>query len=192
MEMINKQFGQLTVIKEAPSYVYINKRGKQSFRKKFLCLCNCGHEFIAIGSKLRRGKTIRWAYCSYKLRPQSINRYTSEERLYKLHVVGRCKKANIENQLTLEQFSLLINQSCTYCGANPRIVNHLLSNKHAKRQPIKANGIDRKDSKMGYTIENCVSCCWDCNRMKGTLTVEEFYDKIFKIIEFKGFYKETK
>lgn len=35
------------------------------------------------------------------------------------------------------------------------------------------NGVDRLDSSMGYTPDNCVPCCWECNNMKGASLTEE-------------------
>lgn len=32
--------------------------------------------------------------------------------------------------------------------------------------------IDRLDSEIGYTVENCRSICWGCNNLKGANTVE--------------------
>ena len=45
----------------------------------------------------------------------------------------------------------------------------------------KVNGIDRKDSTKGYSIDNCVPCCPMCNKMKQTFTEEEFLNQIAKI-----------
>jgi hypothetical protein len=36
------------------------------------------------------------------------------------------------------------------------------------------NGVDRVNNDFGYSIDNCVSCCKVCNRMKGKKTVAEF------------------
>ena len=43
------------------------------------------------------------------------------------------------------------------------------------------NGIDRIDSNIGYIKENCVSCCWTCNKMKNNFSQKEFLEKINKI-----------
>jgi hypothetical protein len=37
-------------------------------------------------------------------------------------------------------------------------------------------GFDRVDNEKGYLKENCVPCCERCNRMKLTLTVDEFIE----------------
>ena len=42
----------------------------------------------------------------------------------------------------------------------------------------KFNGIDRIDSNIGYTVNNCVPCCTICNHMKNDLTTDEFYNHI--------------
>lgn len=46
------------------------------------------------------------------------------------------------------------------------------------------NGIDRKDSSKGYTIDNCVPCCTECNTMKSDLPLDVFYNRIDKIYKF--------
>lgn len=50
---------------------------------------------------------------------------------------------------------------------------------------IKVNGIDRLDSEKGYVKENCVPCCWDCNRMKQTLTEQQFLKKVEQIYNYR-------
>ena len=44
------------------------------------------------------------------------------------------------------------------------------------------NGIDRIDSSKGYVFDNCVPCCKHCNIMKMTMTIDEFINKIKKIL----------
>lgn len=39
-------------------------------------------------------------------------------------------------------------------------------------------GIDRVDSSKGYTVDNCVSCCRECNVSKGTMSLEAFLRKL--------------
>lgn len=45
---------------------------------------------------------------------------------------------------------------------------------HTKTLP----GIDRIDSKKGYVMSNCVSCCTTCNSMKLDLTFKDFFEHI--------------
>lgn len=37
-------------------------------------------------------------------------------------------------------------------------------------------GIDRKDSKFGYTVDNCVPSCWTCNMKKNSTPYDDFID----------------
>jgi hypothetical protein len=46
-----------------------------------------------------------------------------------------------------------------------------------------SKGIDRLDSTKGYEVENCVSCCEQCNYMKLDYTQEEFIKKCIQIAE---------
>jgi hypothetical protein len=44
-------------------------------------------------------------------------------------------------------------------------------------------GIDRTNNKLGYTKENCVSCCEKCNIMKKKYSSTEFLEGIKRIYE---------
>jgi hypothetical protein len=55
----------------------------------------------------------------------------------------------------------LITSECLYCGYVPS-------------WPTSRVGIDRVDNSIGYTEDNCVSCCFTCNSAKGEKSVEEF------------------
>ena len=41
-------------------------------------------------------------------------------------------------------------------------------------------GVDRKDSSLPHTPENCVPCCEKCNKKKGTTPHEKYLQKIQK------------
>lgn len=93
-------------------------------------------------------------------------------------------KKNKPWELTLEQYSQLIHGDCYYCGEPPTADNQW--NKGNKRAgenvTFLANGIDRIDPDKGYTIDNCVPCCKQCNRMKWDYTPEQFYSQLRKIL----------
>lgn len=76
---------------------------------------------------------------------------------YKLKCASR---RGLEFSLTDVEFSSLVHSECSYCGKlpNPR------------------NGIDRVENTKGYTLENCVSCCFICNRAKNDMSREEFIE----------------
>lgn len=68
----------------------------------------------------------------------------------------RAKKKGVVFELTRQSFDVLIKGDCAYC----------------KRSPVTWVGIDRVVPSIGYTIDNSVSCCWDCNRDKHEEDVE--------------------
>lgn len=43
-------------------------------------------------------------------------------------------------------------------------------------------GVDRKDSSLPHTPENCVPCCCNCNKKKGTSSYDDFMRRIGKIV----------
>jgi hypothetical protein len=79
----------------------------------------------------------------------------------------RASKKDLEFTLTKEQFSNLVNANCYYCyKINTDI------------------GVDRKDNSLGYITDNCVTCCGECNYMKGSLNDVEFINLCKGISKF--------
>lgn len=76
----------------------------------------------------------------------------------------------IRFNLSKEEARALFEGACAYCGAAPS-PRHTASTLYGT---YNANGIDRVDSKKGYALGNCVSCCKYCNVAKNTMTLEEF------------------
>lgn len=84
--------------------------------------------------------------------------------------------------LTRDQFEKLSLLDCHYCGAPP--APRLRKRRDQPTTEVKAwtgNGIDRVDNLRGYTLDNVVPCCRDCNRMKMDLTLAAFREKVAKI-----------
>jgi ribosomal protein S27E len=100
--------------------------------------------------------------------------------IYKYYYLHGAKSRNLEWSLSDEQFENLIFGDCNYCNEKPKPIQHL--KRYIKvKEVLNVNGIDRVNTHQGYNIENCVSCCSRCNRMKMALTKEEFLDQIVKI-----------
>lgn len=76
------------------------------------------------------------------------------------------KKRGINFNLDKKFFSDRFQNNCHYCG-----------DKH------KDIGFDRIDNELGYTTDNVVVCCFDCNKMKNDKTRFEFMHKISSIYE---------
>jgi hypothetical protein len=125
-------------------------------------------------------------YYNYKGEP----RYKSEEEVsylqkknnYIKSIIGSTPKKDIKHyvqylessfkkqipfEFTLEEFYTYIQQPCTYCGSTYKI------------------GIDKINPKGGYTKDNCTPACKTCNLMKYTLSVDEFYSHIEKVLKHR-------
>lgn len=78
---------------------------------------------------------------------------------------------NLEFAINYDNYVSIVKNECNYCG--------ILQEKGI-------NGIDRVDSNIGYTLENCVSCCKTCNYMKRNLPVDIFIKKIEHILVYQN------
>ena len=68
--------------------------------------------------------------------------------------------------LTFEQFMTFWQKSCFYC-----------------HDGLSTIGLDRIDNSKGYSVDNIVACCRQCNFMKCSLGLKAFIDKCHKIVE---------
>jgi hypothetical protein len=88
-------------------------------------------------------------------RKDRVRNYKNEHsknlpRYYREYIKSAAKRG-FEITIDFDIFSNLVQAPCHYCG---------------NATQGETNGIDRVDNSLGYTKENCVSCCWTCNRMK--------------------------
>lgn len=104
---------------------------------------------------------------------------------YKLYCAYKsgAKARNLEWNLTEADFLKLIKSNCKYCGCEPHKKQKVYYELRKKEFEL-VNGIDRIDSTKGYTLDNCVSCCEQCNKMKLTYSVKDFLNKVKDIYDF--------
>lgn len=143
----------------------------------WLCLCDCGKEKIIGGSELTKGSTNSCG-CgrSDAQRARSKKGETPLNALYNDYRSG-AKRRGLEFSLTKEQLFTLVTGNCFYDNEPPSKIKRTLVDS------IMYNGIDRVDNSKGYTIDNVVTCCWECNRIKLDMSKDTFLDKIRKIYE---------
>lgn len=95
------------------------------------------------------------------------------------------KRKGLEWALTFKQAVDIMTQDCHYCGDPPSFVTE----KHWPR-PLNGtftrNGIDRVDNTRGYTLDNVVPCCRQCNSAKGQMSSDEFYALVQRIHRHQG------
>ena len=170
---LNKTHGVLTVLGlDHEDYDKI----KQCKKSYFKCKCNrCGSIVVVRYDKFTK-KAIPPKAC-----PNCINDLQKEiadkkykadrpERLRINSIRSNAKSRNYTVELTNEEIKEFLHRPCYYCGE------------------CHANGIDRIDSTKNYTKDNCVPCCFICNRMKNKYSIDVFMDKIEKI--YKKFHIE--
>lgn len=75
----------------------------------------------------------------------------------------RANQKSLNFELSVEEFELITNSPCCYCGSTSKI------------------GVDRAQSKEGYTVDNSRPCCTTCNMMKYTYSPDVFMSQIKKI-----------
>lgn len=82
-----------------------------------------------------------------------------------LNILSNCKKLNRTVDISFIHYFLLCSKDCYYCGS-------VLDT---------PNGVDRVNSLGGYTLDNCRSCCYVCNRAKSNMSTEQFLSWVDRI-----------
>lgn len=155
--------------------------GKEKNLRWFVrCHCECGNETIIRENFFTNGKTkscgcygSRNSVYRINQKPEGDSALHSYFSSYK----NAAAKRKLEFLLTKEQFIEITKQNCYYCGSVPR---YLHFNKRANGE-VYVNGIDRIENNKGYLIDNCVSCCKNCNIAKARLTQEQFFELVINI-----------
>lgn len=109
---------------------------------------------------------------SKRLRTKGESGLNNLFRTYK----ENARKRNYEFSLSKEEFKELTQQNCHYCSVEPKQIK--ANNSKDEWSTYIYNGIDRKNNSIGYTLDNCVSCCGNCNQMKMDSDYEVFLSKI--------------
>jgi hypothetical protein len=88
------------------------------------------------------------------------------------------KNRGLEFSMTIQDIYGLIHKPCFYCG----IVDENTHNaaRLNTEEKIKYNGIDRKNTMLGYVKNNIVPCCSMCNTAKLNHTEEEFKEWLIR------------
>jgi len=147
------------------------------------CLCECGKTTIVKKvAHLHRGHT-KSCGC---LKEEILHSFTlpdgqaSKNKTYSVYKYSASQRGYIF-ELTQEQFETLAVQPCYYCG------REFTASKGSNDMngKWKCNGVDRVDNTQGYTVENCVTCCFLCNYWKSDLSLQEFTDHLERIMAKK-------
>lgn len=174
-DLTGQKFNKLTVVKRSFKK---NTNGGTSWE----CLCDCGNTHTTSGSCLIRNR-VKSCGC-LKVRPYGIAAMNGYYTAYRLGAKSR----NLVFNITIEQFEYLTKQNCYYCGVSPNHIATSANNRLRKIGKSKndtgnyiCNGIDRKDNSIGYLIDNCITCCKQCNISKMAMNDIEFLEWVKRV-----------
>lgn len=173
-DLTGKVFGRLTIIEHVGFTKNRNAR--------WLCECTCGNTKIITASNLKSGT--QSCGCYRQEISGQYNKLDYGEAAFNSIYYNYQRKATSRKlcfELTKEQFRTLTQQKCKYCGVNPHKIHKV--NKRVGEYIF--NGVDRKDNKEGYTVDNSIACCYTCNRMKHAMTHDDFIAHIKRMAEWQ-------
>lgn len=87
------------------------------------------------------------------------------------------KRRNLDFTLERDEFVILCESNCFYCGEKPSSEFGLAS----YNGKFVSNGVDRMDNSRGYTTDNTVPCCAICNFAKHKLGMIDFINHCTKV-----------
>lgn len=169
--LVGQKFGRWTLIRFAGRW---EGRPDQHWE----CECDCGTLRIVRLGGLKIGHSRSCGCWANELRRDKLTLPDGEAsfnvlfKRYKAHA----EKRGLLFNLNRGEFEKLTKQDCHYCGIKP---GHVIT---GKSTPYVYNGIDRVDNSRGYNSDNVVSCCGPCNKMKWTTPVDEFLDRVHRIV----------
>ena len=142
----------------------MNYVGQDKHRRSIWAVrCKCGTNKEVFGSNLRRGEA-QSCGCSHFLKPF--------EALYNV-LRSRSAQRPVAVDLSFEEFLVFTDtKECHYCSTD------ILWDERGQR-----TNLDRKDNNLGYTKENCVVCCRECNVVKGARFTYEQMLQIGELIK---------
>lgn len=142
------------------------------------CICDCGIICTKRGSNLKQGGSTSCG-CYKKEIQRKEKGESGFNRLFQEYITG-AQKRKLSFSLTIEEFKKLTKQNCHYCKIEAK--QEKTTNNHRSLESGKEyskyiyNGIDRKDNNLGYDLINCLTCCFLCNRSKGSMSYQAFMD----------------
>jgi hypothetical protein len=173
-DLSKKKFGELIALE----YVqHTTKKGRTYYVWK--CLCSCGEYSFSRTSDLRSGSKTKCKKCAdhissqKRILPDDKSIFNRIFRTYKRNAKNR----NLTFELNQNDFEKLLKLPCFYCNEDPMSYK---GDNNISYGEFKRNGIDRIDSKKGYSIDNVITCCKFCNQSKNDMTKEEFVNWIIK------------
>lgn len=145
--------------------------------------CDCGNTFtIKHTSRLKNDGKFRCRDC-YVLRDSEAFSPEWGFRLAMKRIKNDARRAGRVFEIDIEDFKVISQQPCYYCGSEPNNILTYKSNAGTFVRTFVYGGMDRKDNDIGYVKTNVVPCCIICNRAKNSMNFDEFESWIQRLIE---------
>lgn len=165
------RINSLVVIGRAPatSYRYV----------PWICRCDCGELVRKPNRVLVSGKAKTCVKCWREVKRHSLrgeigrSTFTVILRNYQ----NSAKERDLPYNMTDTEMEKLFKSPCHYCGRPPYRVKKVKK----LHGDYTFTGVDRTDPKQGYSPDNCVPCCRECNFLKSTLAQDEFLQWVRKV-----------
>ena len=113
--------------------------------------------------KIKESKAVYYSDIMSSVVEMLLLRVISDDNIWHLfcnQVRSRAKKYPYSEDFTDDMMFEILKKGCHYCG-------------------VIATTIDRTDSNLGHTLDNCVGSCWPCNNSKGNGDVDSFLRKAY-------------
>jgi len=164
VDLVGKKFNRLLVIKK------LDRTKDKHLR--WLCKCDCGKETIIPGRNLTHNLARSCGcYIIDKLRKRPFD--------WIFNILKKTARGcGRDCTLTYEDFINFTKiTNCHYCG------ELIKWKKHKEKNVRSAYYLDRKNNNVGYTKNNCVVCCTDCNRLKSNEFTHDEFLKIGNVLK---------
>lgn len=188
------RFGRLLVIAEDSTPI-IRKDGV--IESRWVCQCDCGKTRVYRSNSLHKNSTTS---CGCKRSESRNTKNKSATDTSYNAMINRyrqtAKNRKIKFKLSRDQAIALFNGNCHYCGAMPSSRYNVFIPKSGVPRTkgkgqwihqawVVVNGIDRVNSSLDYSVDNTVSCCWQCNSAKSQSSVESFISWARRLINYQ-------
>lgn len=141
----------------------------------YLCTCGCGTQKTVRARDLRAGysKSCGCLNRAPRLHARKLDTDIHEANIYRSIYRGALAR-KLDFSLSKDEVLSLVFHNCHYCDSAPRNISKIPSKKMESRSTLAWNGLDRKDSSQGYSLDNVVPCCKFCNKAKQVLGYNDF------------------
>lgn len=183
IDRTGQRFGKVVIVKFAGIRQRKGRRKGQG-GATWLCRCDCGNELVVTTANLTGTRSCG---CGRR-RPHKGRPVGSVARNKALASYMRgARQRDLAWELTEEDFFRLVALDCYYCGAPPSVVQRSGTYEGCE---FTHSGLDRVDSKIGYTLQNVLPCCPTCNFAKRDMPFDAFMEWIGRLVAHHWFRPE--